>query len=150
MYDHHTRTGLPSYKGAREAYRLTPVLSFAEMPGEYPATKALLSDAYGADIENLDAFVGAVAEGSSTGSFFGELLQVRLSARGLRHMVACRSVEYQRWEYECWRESTHSINHEKGVCHVGLTYTGWWQCAGASNWRLRNTLRRDLTVAISS
>lgn len=77
---HQHTTGLPTFNVAREAYKLSPVSSFAEMPGDNAATKALLFGTYGGDIENLDAFVGAVAEESTTGKFFGDLLQVRLSS----------------------------------------------------------------------
>lgn len=67
---------MPTYVNAREAYGLSTVSSFGGMPGDNAATKALLSDAYGAEIANLDAFVGAVAEESSDGQFFGDLLKV--------------------------------------------------------------------------
>lgn len=61
---------------------------------------ALLSDAYGGDIDNLDAFTGALAERvlSANGGVFGELLRAAWSEqlyrynRGMRKLLSAFSA----------------------------------------------------------
>eukprot|EP00903_Cladosiphon_okamuranus_P015565 g14370.t1 len=66
--------GLPTYNAARAAYGLYPA-TFANLTTDTELA-ARLSAAYGGDIDNLDAFTGALAEGTSasTGGVFGELI----------------------------------------------------------------------------
>eukprot|EP00752_Nemacystus_decipiens_P001683 g1633.t1 len=67
--------GLPTYNAAREAFGLEPAATFADVtPDADLATR--LSTTYGGDIDNLDAFTGALAEGTSasTGGVMGDLL----------------------------------------------------------------------------
>lgn len=69
--------GLPTYNDAREAYGLTPATSFADVTGAIEV-QMILEDAYGGDIDLLDAYTGALAEssGDTYTGFLGDLLQV--------------------------------------------------------------------------
>lgn len=69
--------GVPTYNDAREVYGLERVTNFSEITSD-ETVYTLLSEAYGNDVSQLDAFVGALAE-EQTGTelFFGPLLRVR-------------------------------------------------------------------------
>lgn len=59
----------------RQAYGLTPAADFSDITAD-AVVAALISDAYGGDIERVDAITGALAEDSHTtaGGIFGDLL----------------------------------------------------------------------------
>lgn len=69
--------GVPSYNDVREAYGFPKVEAFDEItPDE--TVQELLSLAYGADVDLLDAYVGAVAEKEEGSTLFaGPLSRVR-------------------------------------------------------------------------
>lgn len=69
--------GVPTYNEVREAYGLSRATSFADVTSN-EEVQLLLEEAYGNDLDLLDAFTGALAEGSGDASngFMGELLQV--------------------------------------------------------------------------
>jgi len=58
-----------------QAYGLDPATTFADITPD-PDLAGRLSDAYGGDIDSLDAFTGALAEETmaQTGGMFGDLL----------------------------------------------------------------------------
>ncbi|CAM9394854.1 unnamed protein product, partial [Laminaria digitata] len=67
--------GLPTYNSAREAFGLTAAADFSEITTD-ASVAALISDAYGGDVEKVDAIAGALAEdcNATTGGVFGDLL----------------------------------------------------------------------------
>ncbi|CAN0421524.1 unnamed protein product [Ectocarpus sp. 12 AP-2014] len=83
--------GLPSYNAAREAYGLDPATTFADVSDDADLASRL-SDAYGGDIDGLDAFTGALAEGtdSSTGGVLGDLLVAAWSDQLTRSIAGDR------------------------------------------------------------
>jgi hypothetical protein len=76
--------GLPSYNDAREALRLRPRTSFAEISSD-PDTQARLEAAY-ATVDDIDLWVGALAEDPVKGGHLGEVadLVVRRQFEALR------------------------------------------------------------------
>jgi hypothetical protein len=64
--------GLPDYNNLRGNYGLAPVTSFAQISSD-PAIQALLQQLYG-NVDNIDAFVGALAEDHLPGSSAGPLI----------------------------------------------------------------------------
>ncbi|CAN0457597.1 unnamed protein product, partial [Discosporangium mesarthrocarpum] len=54
--------GIPSYNEAREAFGLPRASAFADITSNLAAQR-LLSNAYGGELDMLDAFTGALAEG---------------------------------------------------------------------------------------
>ncbi|CBJ27734.1 peroxidase [Ectocarpus siliculosus] len=67
--------GVPSYNDVREAYELSKATAFSDVSADDDVVQ-LLYAAYGGEIENLDACVGALAEEkeASLGGNFGDLL----------------------------------------------------------------------------
>ncbi|MDH3652798.1 MAG: hypothetical protein OEN21_00880 [Myxococcales bacterium] len=63
--------GLPSYNEARRALGLLPIASFTEF-GSDPATQARLASVY-ADVDEIDLWVGALAEDPVNGGHVGEV-----------------------------------------------------------------------------
>ena len=63
--------GLPDYNTAREAYGLDPVTSFAEITSDV-GVQETLEDLFG-NVNNIDVFVGGLAEDLYEGSMLGEL-----------------------------------------------------------------------------
>ncbi|CAN0237214.1 unnamed protein product, partial [Laminaria digitata] len=53
--------GVPTYNDARAAYGLTRATSFSDVTSNRRVA-AMLKEAYGGDIEMLDAFTGGLAE----------------------------------------------------------------------------------------
>ncbi len=64
--------GLPDYNTIRQAYGLPAVTSFAEISSD-PAVQSLLASVYGS-VDNIDAWVGGLAEDHLPGSSIGKLL----------------------------------------------------------------------------
>lgn len=74
-------TGLPTYNDAREDYGFSRVTSFADITADI-TMQELLSDAYG-DLNDLDAYTGAIAETEEGSALFaGPLLRVRVDQAG--------------------------------------------------------------------
>ncbi|CAN0294807.1 unnamed protein product, partial [Scytosiphon promiscuus] len=67
--------GVPTYNEVRKDYGLAAAASFSDVTSDTDVA-SLLSDAYGGDIESLDACLGALAEdkNSTEGGVLGELL----------------------------------------------------------------------------
>ncbi|MDQ2694599.1 MAG: peroxiredoxin [Pseudomonadota bacterium] len=65
--------GLADYNSARAAFGLDPVTSFADITGD-PGLQLALADAYGGNIDNIDLFIGMLAEDHLPGASVGELL----------------------------------------------------------------------------
>jgi len=63
--------GLPDYNSAREAYGLEKVTSFAEITSDI-LIQTKLAELFG-DVDNIDVFVGGLAEDSYQDSMLGEL-----------------------------------------------------------------------------
>ena len=59
--------GLPDYNSLREAYGLDKVSSFEEITAD-TKIQALLAMLYKGDINNIDAWIGALAEDHRRGS----------------------------------------------------------------------------------
>jgi hypothetical protein len=74
--------GLPDYNNLRGNYGLTPVTSFAEISSD-PAIQQKLQQVYG-NVDNIDAFVGALAEDHLPGSSAGALITAVVSNQFLR------------------------------------------------------------------
>ena len=68
--------GLPDYNTAREAYGLDPVSSFAEITDDIQVQQTL-EDLFGT-VNNIDVFVGGLAENLYEGSMVGELFHTIL------------------------------------------------------------------------
>jgi peroxidase len=64
--------GLPDYNNLRNAYGLEPVTSFAEISSD-PAIQAQLEALFG-NVDNIDLFVGVLAEDHLPGSSAGETI----------------------------------------------------------------------------
>jgi hypothetical protein len=69
--------GLPGYNAVRAAFGLPEVSSFAEISSD-PAIQAGLEALYG-DVDDIDAWVGALSEDHFAGSQVGELITVGLA-----------------------------------------------------------------------
>ncbi|GMH36482.1 hypothetical protein BSKO_04350 [Bryopsis sp. KO-2023] len=69
--------GLPSYNQARQAYDLPAAVSFEDISDD-AQTVANLKKAYEV-VDNVDPFVGGLAETAPEGRLFGELFQASLS-----------------------------------------------------------------------
>lgn len=69
--------GLPSYNQARADYGLAPVTSFAEITSD-TTVQANLASVY-ATVDDVDAFVGGVAEDHVAGAQVGELFQAAIA-----------------------------------------------------------------------
>lgn len=69
------RTLCATLRELTQAYGLAPAVTFSDVTADADLVE-LLSDAYGGDIHNLDAYTGALAERveSTNGGVFGELL----------------------------------------------------------------------------
>ncbi len=75
--------GLPDYNAMREAYGLTPKKAFLDrknVPGitSDPVLAKKLADVYGNDINNVDPWLGAIAEDHLPGCSTGELTKTAL------------------------------------------------------------------------
>lgn len=68
--------GLDDYNDARQAYGLDAVTTFAEITSDV-ALQAKLEDVFGT-VDNIDVFVGALAEDAVAGSMLGELFHTAL------------------------------------------------------------------------
>lgn len=68
--------GLPHYNALREAYDLAPVSSFAEITSD-PSVRAALEELYGT-VDNVDPWVGALAEDHLAGASLGPLMTAAL------------------------------------------------------------------------
>jgi hypothetical protein len=68
--------GLDDYNGARQAYGLDPVTTFAEITSDV-GLQTKLQDLFGT-VDDIDVFVGALAEDAVPGSMVGELFHVAL------------------------------------------------------------------------
>ncbi len=66
--------GLADYNSVRVAYGLAPVESFADITSD-PETQQTLKQLYGGDVDNIDLWVGAMAEDHVPGSSLGQLAQ---------------------------------------------------------------------------
>ncbi|MGE3108686.1 MAG: peroxidase family protein [Phycisphaerales bacterium] len=62
--------GIPDYNSIRADYGLTPVTSFSEITSD-AALAAALQAAYGGDVNNIDAWIGLMAEDHLPGGSFG-------------------------------------------------------------------------------
>ena len=69
--------GLPDYNTIRDAYGLAKVTSFAQITSD-PALQALLESLYG-NVDNIDAWVGGLAEDHLPGSSVGQLIDAVLN-----------------------------------------------------------------------
>jgi len=69
--------GLPDYNSVRIAYGLAPVAGFAEITGDV-TVQTRLEAVYG-NVNDLDVWVGALAEDHVPGTLVGELLHAALS-----------------------------------------------------------------------
>ncbi len=65
--------GLPDYNTMRAAYGLDPVSDFDELSSD-PTIAAALSSLYGGDVDNIDAWVGALFESHMSQMSVGELI----------------------------------------------------------------------------
>lgn len=65
--------GLPDYNALREAFGLARVTSFAQITSDV-GLQQRLSDVYGGNIDNIDPWVGGLAEDHVAGAAVGELL----------------------------------------------------------------------------
>lgn len=85
--------GLPNYNDARVAYGLSSATSFEDVTDD-AEMRTLLENAYGGDIELLDAVTGALAEGSSANatSVFGDLLQAREGCERAGRLYSTRGI----------------------------------------------------------
>jgi hypothetical protein len=69
--------GLPDYNTVRMALGLAPATSFADITSD-PALQGALSDAYKGDVNNIDVWVGGLAENHVAGASVGELIRTVL------------------------------------------------------------------------
>ncbi len=69
--------GLPDYNQARLDFGLAPVKSFRGITSD-PETRDALAEAYEGDINNVDPWLGGIAEDHLPGSSLGELIQTVL------------------------------------------------------------------------
>lgn len=69
--------GLPAYGLLRSSYSLPFIQSFAQMPAD-PAVRQALSDAYGGNFQNIDPWIGGLAETHLPGSSVGPLIDAIL------------------------------------------------------------------------
>lgn len=69
--------GLPDYNSVREAYGLNPVTSFTEISSD-PEVQSKLESAYG-DVNNIDLWVGGLAEDNAPGALVGKTVKAVLS-----------------------------------------------------------------------
>ncbi|MBX3424495.1 MAG: peroxidase [Pirellulales bacterium] len=65
--------GIVDYNELRGAYNLSTLANFSQMPTD-AATRAAIQSLYGNNVNNVDAFVGALAETHLPGSSLGPLL----------------------------------------------------------------------------
>lgn len=65
--------GLPDYNSLRQQLGLSPRSSFAELSSDVSIQNAL-KEVYNGDINNIDAWVGMVAEDHQTGTMMGETM----------------------------------------------------------------------------
>jgi len=85
--------GLPDYNTIRVAYGLPPVASFAEITGD-PELQAVLRHIY-SGVDNIDPWIGALAEDRLNGAMIGPLLRTALTEQFSRLRDADR-FWYQR------------------------------------------------------
>lgn len=116
--------GVPTYNDAREAYGLDRVGSFSEITSD-ETVQGLLSDAYGGDVSQLDAYVGALVEEQTSGSnlFVGPLLQVREGSTPLSSIPQALAADPRRDGAPafCWRACPpggHMGRGERSVSRV--------------------------------
>jgi len=69
--------GLPDYNTLRQAYGLQKITSFDQITSD-TATQQALSDLYDDDLDNIDSWVGALAEDHILGTSVGQLIQAGL------------------------------------------------------------------------
>ena len=81
--------GLPDYNTLREAYGLTRLTSFHQITSD-TATRQALITMYGNDIDNIDPYVGGLAEDHVAGSSLGSLFQAIIGQQFLRTRDADR------------------------------------------------------------
>jgi len=75
--------GLPDYNTIRQNYGLTPYTDFDQITDDRVLVQKLY-DVYNGDINNIDPWVGMLAEKHLPNSIFGELLQTIISDQFLR------------------------------------------------------------------
>ena len=81
--------GLPDYNTLRDAYGLPKFTSFNQITSD-TATRQALSSMYGGDINNIDPFVGGLAEDHVAGSSLGSLFQAVIKGQFERSRDADR------------------------------------------------------------
>ncbi|HYO23632.1 MAG TPA: peroxidase family protein [Lacipirellulaceae bacterium] len=81
--------GLPDYNTLRESYGLAKVTAFSQITSD-AAVQQALSSAYGGNINNIDPFVGGLAETHVTGSSLGPLFHAIIQQQFLRTRDADR------------------------------------------------------------
>jgi hypothetical protein len=86
--------GLASYNEARSAYGLAPATSFADITAD-PAAQAKLQAMYGS-VDEVDAWVGGLAEDHAAGAMVGELVKSVL-AHQFRRLRDGDRFWYQRY-----------------------------------------------------
>jgi len=86
--------GLPSYNAARAAYGFVPAASFADIAAD-DETQARLADAY-ATVDDVDLWVGGLAEPPAPGSHVGPLFHAIL----VEQFTALRDGDRSYWEIE--------------------------------------------------
>lgn len=72
--------GLPDYNTLRDAYGLPKYTSFSQITSD-AATRQALATEYGNDINNIDPFVGGLAEDHVAGSSLGPFFQAIIKAQ---------------------------------------------------------------------
>jgi peroxidase len=72
--------GLPDYNTLRDAYGLPKFTSFSQITSD-TATRQALSSMYGGDFNNIDPFVGGLAEDHVAGSSLGPFFQAIIKAQ---------------------------------------------------------------------
>lgn len=70
--------GIPDYNSLRQQLGLAPIESFAELTPD-PAVQATLSEVYNNDINNIDPWVGMVAEAPFPNSMLGQTMSILLT-----------------------------------------------------------------------
>ena len=101
--------GLPSYNEVRSGMGLSPANSFADVSSD-PSVQARLAQAY-ESVEDIDVWVGGLAEDATTGSQVGELIGA----------VLTRQFEALRDGDRYWYENTLPANLVRQVRETRLS-----------------------------
>ena len=75
--------GLPDYNSVRAAYGLPRVTSFAQISSN-PDVQSALASAYGNDVDDIDLWVGGLAEDHAPGAMVGETIKAVLLDQFIR------------------------------------------------------------------